>query len=318
MANRRNFCLGLAAAPLLATRPETALAQDKRQLSMVIPYTPGGSTDLLGRMFADALSGQLGEKIIVENRPGANGTLGVAQVAAAAADGRTLLYTFGNLMLNQEFMMKDLRLRALESLVPVARTCIVQAVIVAGVNFQANDLREFIAMAKRSPAKHTYGYYGDLGIAAVAAEAGIDLLRVPYKGGMPGMVDVAAGVVDIITSSVAQAGPMLRGGKLKALAVTGDQRLAEWPNVPTVKEILPNYRALDYQVVMVPTATPRPMIDQLWQHMNAVLANADFRRSFMERGALVSNLRPDELRAFMDEDRAAISKAMKAARIEPE
>ena len=318
MTNRRNFCMGLAAAPLLATRPDFALAQDKRQFSMVIPYPPGGSTDLLGRTFADALSGQLGEKIIVENRPGAGGTIGAAHVAAAPADGRTLLYTYGNLLLTQEFMMKDLRFRALDSLVPVARTCVVQAVIVAGVNFPANDLREFIAMSRRSPGKHTYGYYGDLGNASVAAEAGIDLLRIPYKGGMPGMVDVAAGIVDIITSSVAQAGPMLRGGKLKALAVTGDQRMSEWPNVPTVKEILPNYRALDYQVVMAPKATPRPVVDQLWQHMNAVLANADFRRSFLERGALVSNLRPDELRSFMDEDRAAIAKAVKVARIEPE
>jgi tripartite-type tricarboxylate transporter receptor subunit TctC len=318
MINRRNFCMGLAAAPLLTTRPELALAQDKRQFSMVIPYTPGGSTDLLGRMFADALSGQLGEKIIVENRPGAGGTLGAAHVAAAPADGRTLLYTFGNLMLNQEFMMKDLRFQAMDSLVPLARTGVVQAVIVASVNFPANDLRGFIEMARRNPGKHTYAYYGDLGNAAMAAEAGIDLLRVPYKGGMPGMVDVAAGTVDIITSSLAQAGPMLRGGKLKALAVTGDQRLAEWPNVPTVKEILPGYRALDYQVVMAPKATPKPMIDQLWQHMNAVLTNADLRRSFMEKGALVSNLRLDELRTFMGEDRAAIARVVKAAGIQPE
>lgn len=319
MTNRRSFCMGLAAAPLLATRPEFGLAQDsRRQFSMVVPYTPGGSTDLLGRLFAEGLSGQLGEKIIVENRPGANGTLGAAHVAAAPPDGRTLMYTYGNLLLNQEFMMKDLRFQALDTLVPVARTCIIQAVVVAGVNFPANDLREFIAMAKRSPGKHTYAYYGDLGIASMAAEAGIDLLRVPYKGGMPGMVDVAGGTVDIITSSLAQAQPMLRGGKLKALAVSGDERLAEWPNVPTVKEILPTYRALDYQVVMASKATPKPVIDQLWQRMNTVLTNADFRRSFMERGAIVSNMRLDELRAFMDADRASIAKVVKAAGIQAE
>ena len=318
MTNRRNFCMGLAAAPLLATRPDFALAQDKRQFSMVIPYPPGGSTDLLGRTFADALSGQLGEKIIVENRPGAGGTIGAAHVAAAPADGRTLLYTYGNLLLTQEFMMKDLRFRALDSLVPVARTSVVQAVFVASANFPANDLREFIAMAKRNPGKHSYAYYGDLASAAIAAEAGIDLLRVPYKGGTPGLVDVAGGTVDIIYGSMAMTGPMLGGGKIKALAVTGDQRLSAWPNVPTVKEILPNYRSLDYQVVMAPKATPKPVLDQLWQQMNTVLANVDLRRSFMEKGALVSNLRLDELRAFLDEDRAAIAKAVKVARIEPE
>ncbi len=315
--NRRKLCLAMAGAPLLASQAGRALAQS-RAFSVVVPYTPGGSTDLLGRLFAEGLSHQVNEKVIVENRPGANGTLGAAYVAGTPGDGRTLLYTFGNLMLNQEYMMKDLRFHAMDQLVPVARTCITQAVILAKADSPVNDLRDFIALAKRAPGKQTFAYYGDLGILAMAAEAGIDLLRIPYKGGLPGMIDVAAGNVDIITSTVAQAAPMMRGGKVKAIAVFGDDRLSEWPNVPTIKEILPNYKAVDYQVVMAPKSTPKPVLDQLAARINAVLNSPEVRKGFLDKGAIVSPMKPDELRAFMDADLANIGRIIKAAGIQPE
>lgn len=319
MLDRRQFGMGVAAGAMLAgTGAAWAQTESRRQATMVVPYTPGGSTDVLGRLFTDAFSTQAGEKYILENRPGASGTLGASQVAAAPGDGRTLLYCYGNLLLNQEFMMKDARLKVLDVLTPVTRTCIIQAVILAAPGFPANNLREFIALAKKSPGKHSYAYYGDLGIASMAAEADISLLRVPYKGGVPGMVDVAAGTVDIITSSLAQALPLMRGGKLKVLAVYGDERLPEWPNVTTVKEVLPNYRSLDYQVVMAPRSTPANVLAQLAQRSNAALANPEFRRGFLERGAIVAPMRPEEVRAFMEADRVQIERVVKAAGITPE
>jgi len=318
MSNRRNFCKNLSALPLLSAMDLVQAQDNKRQMSMVVPYTPGGSTDVLGRIFTDAFSGLMGEKVILENRPGANGTLGVSYVASAPADGRTLLYTYGNLMLNQEFMMKDTKLRPLDVLVPIARTCIIQAVIVAAPNFPANNLRDLIAMAKRNPGKHTYAYYGDLGIASMASEAGINLLRVPYKGGVPGMIDVMSETVDIMTNSLAQALPQLRAGKLKVLAVFGDERLTEWPNIATVKETLPNYRAFDYQVVMASKATPRPILEQLAQRANAALSSPDIKKAFLDRGALVSNLGLNELQSFMELDRANITNIVKIAGIQAE
>ncbi len=285
---------------------------------MVVPYTPGGSTDILGRLFADAFSAQAGEKYILENRPGANGMLGSAYVAAAPPDGRTLMYTYGNLMLNQEFLMKENRLQPLRDLVPVTRACLIQAVIVAAPSFPASNLRQLLDMARKSPGKHSYAYYGDLGIAAVAAEADVQLLRVPYKGGVPGMIDVAAGTVDIITSSLAQAAPLLKAGKLKALAVYGDERLREWPDVPTVKEALPNFRAVDYQVVMAPKGTSGAVLAQLSQRARAALAGAEIRQAFLERGAIVAPLSPEETLAFMETDREQLAKVVKAAKILPE
>lgn len=285
---------------------------------MVVPYTPGGSTDILGRLFTDAFSAKAGEKYIVENRPGASSMLGSAYVSSSPPDGRTLMYTYGNLMLNQEFLMKENRLLPLRDLVPVTRTCIIQAVIVAAPSFPANNLRQLLEMARKNPGKHTYAYYGDLGIASVAAEADVQLLRVPYKGGVPGMTDVMAGTVDIITSSLAQAQPMLKAGKLKALAVYGDERLHEWPDVPAVKEVLPNFRALDYQVVMAPKGTQGAVLAQLAQRAKAALAGAEIRQAFLERGAIVAPMSPEETLAFMESDRAQLAKVVKAAKILPE
>lgn len=317
MMDRRTFNAALVGGAALAAAG-VARAQAGRQPTMVVPYTPGGSTDLLGRLFTDAFSAQAGEKYILENRPGANGTLGAAQVSAAPADGRTLMYTYGNLLLNQEFMMKDLRLHPLQDLVPVTRTCLIQAVIVTAASAPAATLRDFIAMARRIPGKYSYAYYGDLGIASVAAEADLKLLRVPYKGGVPGMVDVAAGNVDIITSSLTQALPLLRAGKLKALAVYGDDRLREWPNVPLVKDVLPGFRALDYQVLMAPKGTTGAVLAQLSQRARAALAGAEIRQAFVERGAIVAPMSPEETLAFMRADRAGVASVVKAAGIQPD
>ncbi|MGB3070963.1 MAG: tripartite tricarboxylate transporter substrate binding protein [Ottowia sp.] len=315
--DRRAFSTGLVAGAALAAAG-MARAQGGRQPTMVVPYTPGGSTDILGRLFTDAFSAKAGEKYIVENRPGASSMLGSAYVSSSPPDGRTLMYTYGNLMLNQEFLMKENRLLPLRDLVPVTRTCIIQAVIVAAPSFPANNLRQLLEMARKNPGKHTYAYYGDLGIASVAAEADVQLLRVPYKGGVPGMTDVMAGTVDIITSSLAQAQPMLKAGKLKALAVYGDERLHEWPDVPTVKEVLPNFRALDYQVVMAPKGTQGAVLAQLAQRAKAALAGAEIRQAFLERGAIVAPMSPEETLAFMESDRAQLAKVVKAAKILPE
>lgn len=314
---RRGLVCGLAAWPLLQATPLVARAQ-VAQRRMVIPYPPGGSTDLLGRLFADALGNRLGDKFVVENRPGANGTLAAQQVATAPPDGRSLLYTFGNLLLNQQFLMKNPGVNPITDMVPVTRTAVIDAAFVAPIDSPYKDLGELVEAARRSPGKLTYAYYGDLAAASVAALANIDLVRVPYKGGMPGMLDVAGGRVDFIYSSIAQAGPMLRSGKLKALAVAGDQRLPDFPNAPTVKEIVPKYRAVDYQVLLAPKGTPRAIVDDLYAKSSAALEAEEVKRQFQERGSRAAPMRPDELLAFMQEDLAAIGAACKAAGITAE
>lgn len=316
-SDRRRAATTLAALAATAALPQRARAQVAAR-RMVIPYPPGGSTDLLGRLYADALGNRIGDKFVVENRPGANGTLAAQQVATAAPDGRTLCYTFGNLLLNQQHLMKNPGVNPLVDMVPVARTAVIDAAFVASIDSPYKDLGELIAAARRTPGKLSYAFYGDMAAASVAALAAIDLIRVPYKGGMPGMLDVAGGRVDFIYSSIAQAGPMLKGGKLKALAVAGDQRLPDFPNAPTVKELLPKYRAVDYQVVLAPKGTPAAIAEELAARSAAALEAEDVKRQFRERGSAVAPMGPAELLAFMTEDLAAIGAACKAAGILPE
>ncbi|MDM0116259.1 tripartite tricarboxylate transporter substrate binding protein [Variovorax sp. J22R133] len=287
-------------------------------MTVVVPYTTGGSTDVLARVYASGLAAQLGESVIVENRVGAGGTIGANYVAGMPADGRTLLYTPGPTMLNQEFLLKGVKFRPLQTLLPLAKTCDVKVALVAGSGLPANDLREFISLASKNPGKKSFAYYGDLSVVSIAAEAGIDLMRVPYKGGAPGMLDVAAGNVDIIASSLAQALPLVQSGKIKLLAVMGDKRWPEYPNVPTVKEILPGYQAIEYQGVFLPIETPKAIVDALWTATSAVLSTPEYRRSLAERGATVDPLGPDDFKKFVLADQSHIKKIVEKSGIQPE
>ncbi|MDM0116264.1 tripartite tricarboxylate transporter substrate binding protein [Variovorax sp. J22R133] len=313
MTSRRNFALALAAAPFMTG----AFAQNKRQMTVVVPWPAGASADILGRVFANALATQLGESVIVDNRPGAFGTIGAAYVASQPADGRTLLYTFSNI-LNQEFLLRDVKFRPLQSLLPFAKTCDVRVAIVAAVNHPANDLREFIVMAQKTPGTHSYAHYGGLGLVSMVNEAGIKLIRVPYKGGAPGLVDVAAGNVDIIDSSASSLMPLVQGGKLKILAVMTEKRWPEFPNVPTVVEILPRYRTLDYQCIFLPSETPKQIVDSLWKSVEPILSSPDYRRALNERGAIPDTRGPDEFKRYIVADHANIKKIVDTAGIRPE
>ena len=315
MTTRRNFTVALAAMPWITNVEAQAT---RRQRTVVVPYPPGGSSDVLGRVYANALASQTGETVIVENRPGAGGTIGAAYVAGMPGDGRTVLYTLGNLLLNQEFLLKDVTFRPLQSLFPLAKTCDLKVAIVTAANHPANDLTEFIAMAKQAPAKHSFAYYGDLGVVSMASEAGIDLIRVPYKGGPNALPDVVGGRVDIIASSLTQALPMLQAGKLKILAVMTEERWADHPNVRTVKEVLPRYKAIDYQGIFLPAETPRAVVDSAWSTTSAVLSNPEYRRAVMEKGAIPAPMPPEEFKRFFLADYANIKKIVETAGIQRE
>ncbi|MGE0797667.1 MAG: Bug family tripartite tricarboxylate transporter substrate binding protein [Lautropia sp.] len=318
MTTRRNFTLGLCAVASAAGTARAQAQTSRRYLTLVIPYPPGGSTDILGRMFAAALGNQLGESVIVENRAGASGVTGASHVAGMPADGRTILLGVGNLMLNQEFLLKDNRFSPLQALQPVARISTIQTGIFAAASHPARDLREFLAMAGRKPGAHSFAYYGDLGVPAMAVEAKIQLLRVPYKGGAPALLDVAAGNVDILLSSLAQAMPLVKAGKLKLLAPSTAERSAEFPDLPTVKELVPGFAAIDYNGIFVPRATPPDTVDALWQAASRVVANDDFRRAIAERGFVAAPLAPGDFEAFLRRDQDNIRKTVLAAGIQPE
>lgn len=308
---RRTLCLGLAAAPL-ALNPATRAWAQGRAPTVAIPFTPGGATDTFGRLYANSLSAEVGEKFVVENHPGANGAIGLAKVLGGQSDGRTVLYTYGNLSLALPHTVKDAP-NILRDFEPVIRTIVTQGLIVTAPGSRIRSFDDLLKLAKAEPGRLTFADYGELTLAHLMRAAGIDLMRIPYKGGMPAMTDVAAGLVDIYAGSATQIMPQVKSGRLRALAITSEERLAELPDVPTVSEILPSYRALNYQGVFVRKGTPPAVIESLYKQSLAAISKPEFRQQAAANYANVRPLTPAEFRRFMESDAVDITAVMKSA-----
>ncbi|MDQ8728239.1 tripartite tricarboxylate transporter substrate binding protein [Bradyrhizobium sp. LHD-71] len=320
MLDRRMFCTGLLAAPAVLSSARSAGAETypSRLVTIVLPYPAGGGTDSLARMFAEALGNGIGQKVIVDNRGGAAGMIGGTVVAKARPDGYTLLYTLGNLMINSYYLFKERPFHPIESFVPITQTCLLQAAIVTRADHPANNLQDFIDLARKSPGQLSFAYYGELGMLTLAKEANLDLLRVPYKGGLQGMLDVSQGRVDVIVSSVAQSLAFIQDRRLKALAITGDDRVEALPGVKTVKETLPNYQALDYHALFAPAGTPQPVVDFLYEKSVSVLTEPTLRQKFLGLGGVVNPPVQRDFREFMQKDFERIGKVIQSSGIAPE
>lgn len=308
MNRRRLLGAGLGAAALLASAGKS-LAQSRRQMSVIVPYTPGGATDIFARMYAEMM-GSASERVLVENVPGANGAIGLSRVANAQPDGRTLAYAYGNLALVAMHSTRESPFNILRDLTPVIRTVVTQGVIVTGPNSQFRTLPEFIAAAQKDPGKYTYADYGEIAINTLMLTAGIQITRVPYKGGVPGMIDVMGGNVDIYAGSAAQVLPNILSGKLRALAVSSETKINQLPDVPLVRDFVPAFRALNYQGVFVPRTTPAAIVEELYQQSLAAINKPEFQRQTTARNATVSPMTPAEFRSFMETDSATIAKVL--------
>lgn len=309
--NRRSLCMGMAVAPFALSAVFSASAQG-RFPTVVIPFVPGGATDIFGRLYANALGGEGSEKYIVENRGGAGGAIGLAHVASAVPDGRTVLYTYGNLSIALPLTVKDAP-DILRDFEPVIRTIVTQGLIVTAANSPMRSFADLLKMAKAEPGKVTFGDYGELTLAHLMRAAGIDLMRVPYKGGVPAMVDVISGQVDIYAGSAAQLAPQVKGGKLRVLAVTSEERVLDFPDVPTVREVFPGYRALNYQGVFVRKGTPPAVIDALYKQSLAAITKPHFQQQAAAQYAAVKPMNPAEFKKFMEADAVDIAAAIKLA-----
>lgn len=307
---RRTLCASIAAAPFVLSGLGSVRAQG-RPYTLVIPYPPGGATDTFGRLYADSFGSHAKANVVVENRPGADSAIGLRHVAQAPADGYTLTYAYGNLALAMA-AKKPTAPHIVRDLVPVIRTIVTQGLIVTGMDSRFKTFDDFIEEAKRSPGKVTYADYGELAVSDLMQVADIDLLRVPYKGGGPGIVDVIAGHVDIYAGSAAAVIPNIRGGRLKALATTSESRIADLPDVPTVREVFPEFSIINYQGVFAPKDTPPDVLERLYEQSLAAISTPKFHEQAKEHYASVSAMNPAEFRKFMEEDAENIAKLVKA------
>ena len=282
---RRRFIGGLGAAAALgqfahgpAALAQRAAASDYpgKPIRLLCPFAPGGGVDITARVIAQKLTESWGQPVVVENRPGANGTIAVELAAKAAPDGYTLTMISSSHSVN-ETLQKHHEYDLTRDLVPVTQATVQPYVLVVNPGVQARSVQDLVAIAKAKPGTLTYGSSGIGGFshlagALFASLAGIELTHVPYKGGAPAMADVISGQIQMLFSTLLQSHGHITSGRLRALAVTTAKRSASSPDVPTMQEAgVPGYEISGWYGVMAPAATPPAIVEKLNQAIVRVL-----------------------------------------------
>src|SRR3984957_7392594 len=301
--------IALAALLALAT-PAPAQQYPTQPIHLVIPFGPGGGSDIVGRILAQELQAKLGEPIVVENRPGAGGTIGNDYIAHATPDGYTLgIMTAGQII--QAVMLKSLHYDARTAFDPVAQVATAGLIMVTRTDFPASNVAELIALAKQKPGKVVFGSPGFGATQHLAAElfkqtAGVDMLHVPYRTSPETTPALLAGNVDVVFETVSAVLGQVQAGKLKALAVTGKDRFPAVPDVPAAIEsgLLPGYDVTTWYGVFAPHGTPPAVIAKLNKTLNDIVAEPSVRERLTKAGVLVKGSTPEAFGKLMDDELA--------------
>jgi len=263
---RRAGLLAILAGLVFCT--SAAADYPERPVKLIVPYAPGGSADIVARMVSDEWAKALGRAIVIENRGGAGGNVGVDAVAKSAPDGYTIGLQTVSLAINPA-LFPNMPYDTLKDLAPISMVASSQHVLVVNNGVPAQNVKELIALAKKDPGKLTYASAGPGSTFHMAAElfkavAGVDIVHIPYRGGGPALIDVMSGQVQLCLPVLAAAQGQIQGGKIRALGVTGTKRSPLMPDVPTIAEAgLPNYSFDTWFIVFAPAHTPQPVIDKL-------------------------------------------------------
>ncbi len=289
---RRRFlhlAAGAAALPA-ASRIAWAQAYPARPVHVIVPQAAGSSSDITARLIGQFLSDRLGQQFIIDDRPGAGGNIGTEAAVHAPADGYTVLLVNSQNAINATLYDK-LSFNFMRDIAPVAGLTLVPLVMEVSPSFPAKTVPEFIAYAKANPGKINMASAGVGGPQHVAGElfkfmAGVDMVHVPYRGTTPAVTDLLAGQVQVMFDVTPTAVPQIRGGKLRALAVTTAKRLDVLPDVPTVGDFLPGYEATAWVGVGVPKDTPPAVIAALNEAINAALVDEKIKAQLADLGAI--------------------------------
>lgn len=301
---------GLLACALLAGAATPALAADdwpkRKPISYVVPFTVGGSTDVVGRLLAQKLGQRLGQNVVVENKPGAAGGIGASYVAKATPDGYTLFGgTISTHAINAS-LYKNLRYDPVADFEPVSLVATLPNVLLVDPNLGVNTVAELIEVLKKNPNKRTYASSGagtstHLTGALFAETIGVPLTHVPYKGTPPAMIDVSSGAVTFMFDQMTAALPLLQQGKLKLLAVTTGNRIALSPETPTLEEAgVKGFQVASWQAVYAPKGTPPEIVQRLSKEIAEVLKEPDVQAQLTQTmGMELVGGSPEELRDLM-------------------
>ncbi len=279
-----------------------------KPIRLIVPFPPGGGTDILSRLVAQKLTEANKWNVVPDNRGGAGGTIGIAEAARAAPTGYDMVMGQKDNLVVAPWLYKSLSYDPTKDLVAVAHVAYTPVVIVTGVQSRFKTLADVVAAAKGKPDTVTYGSPGNGTTIHLAGEifntaAGIKLRHIPYKGSNPAMIDVLAGNVDLMVSSLPSAISQIKAGKLRALAVTSAKRSTSMPDIPTVAEL--GYKDFDVSTwygLFMPAGTPKEIVTTMNAEVNKVLATADMKAAVHAQGAEVQNMTPDQFSALLKTD----------------
>lgn len=316
-AGRRDFLRRTSAAVLawlgcgfVGSRRSLAADYPTSPIRVIVPFPAGGAADVVGRIAAKHLADQLGQQLFVDNRSGAGGTIGTEFASRAAPDGYTLvMHTISSAVLNK-FLYRHLQLDVSTAFAPISQIGTVNQILAINVDVPAQNLQQFIALLKANPEKYRYGSSGLGTIMHLSGElftfmTDTKVLHVPYRGEGPAMVDLFGGRIQFVVASVPAVLSHIRAGKLRALCVNADHRLALLPEVPTSAEAgLPGYKTYNWYAMFAPSGTPEPIIQRLNEAMIKALATAEAHKEFEDIGVEVVTSSPAALTAELKQQAA--------------
>jgi len=316
----RSAILGVSLALLSALAG--AQPYPSRPLRLIIPFPPGASNDIVGRMIATQLSEKLGKPVVVDNRGGAGGLIGTEAAANSLPDGYTLLLVSLGYAFNAS--LYKLPYDPATAFAPVALLGAGPVVLVVNSKLPVNTVKELLALAKEKPGQLHYvsggiGSFQHLTGALFKLQSGADIVHVPFKGAAPAMMDVVAGNTEIAIGTIILMLPQIKAGRLKALGVGSTKRLAFLPDVPTIAEAgVPGYEANNWWGIVVPTGTPAAIIERLHKELTVVLASAETKKRFESEGSEAGKMAPEEFGRFITAETAKWARVVKEAGIKAE
>ena len=305
---------------LLITLPVAAQQYPSKPVRLVVPFPPGGPTDVVSRLLAPKLAELLGQQIVIENRGGSGGTIGTEQVAKALPDGYTIIMgTIGGLAVAKSLNPR-LGYDTLRDLAPITQSVSVTSILIVHPSVPAKNVRELLAIAKSSPGKLNYASSGNGTVTHLAGEllkllGKVSIVHVPYKGGAPALTAIMSGEVDMSYENSLIITPYIRSGRVRALAVTGATRSKLLPDLPTIAETLPGYNASGWYGLLAPAATPKPIIARLHVEAAKVLRSPDIVAKLSSQGAEPVGNTPEEFTAFIRSEISKWANLVKAAKM---
>jgi tripartite-type tricarboxylate transporter receptor subunit TctC len=306
----------IAGAGYAAAQP----AYPSKPIRLIVPFPPGGSTTVVARVLSQRLQEAWGQPVVVENRPGANGVIGAEELMRSPPDGHTIMLVVNTFAINA-VVMKNLPYDTVRDFAPVSTLYSFELVLVGHPSIPANNLKEFIALAKAKPNAIRYASGDNGGLTHLASEmfnttAGVKLQNVPYKGSGPALTDTVAGHVESYFSSVTAALPFIKGGRLRAFAISGKTRSPALPEVPTFAEQgLPDFDASSWAGILAPANTPKEIVAKLSAEIARIMAMPDVQQQLSGQGLDAMALPPERFGALIGADIEKYGRVIKAANI---